>query len=75
MGWKINRSKPVSLDYTNPQIGYLGNSVTGTAYWVRLDDVRNEAGLKHWLEHLNEKVWFDAHDFLRVRNQALNAGL
>ena len=73
--WKINRSKPVSLDYTNPQFGYVGNSVTGTAYWVRLDDVRTEAGLKHWLEHLSEKVWFGSHEFLEARNKALEAGL
>ncbi len=75
MSWKINRSKPASLEYTNHQFSYVGNSLTGTTYWVRLDDVRNEAGLKHWLEHLSEKIWFDAHDFLRVRNQALGAGL
>jgi hypothetical protein len=75
MGWKINCSKPVSLDYTNPRLGYVRNSVTGTAYWVRLDDVRNETGLNHWLEHLSEKDWFDASDFLGVREKALASGL
>jgi hypothetical protein len=75
MGWKISRSKPASLDYTNPQIGYRGDSVTGTAYWVLVDDVRNDAGLKHWLGHLSEKPWFDSRDFLMVRSQALEAGL
>lgn len=73
--WKINRRKPVSLDYTNPQFGYLGNSSTGTAYWVLLDDIRTDAGLEHWLRHLSEKVWFDLEEFLAVRDQALQAKL
>ena len=75
MAWQINRSKPVSLDYTNPYFGYRGNSVTGTAYWVRLDDIRDEVGLKHWIDHLRVKVWFDPNEFLEVRNQALSKGL
>jgi hypothetical protein len=75
VGWRVNRSKPVSLDYVNPYWGYRGNSVTGTAYWVRLDDVRDEAGLQHWLKHLSEKVWFSARDFEMVRDQALKAGM
>ena len=75
MGWKINRSKPISLDYTNNQFGYFGDSVTGTAYWLLLDDVRTEAGLEHWLRHLGEKVWFDRNDFLKVRSKAIEAGL
>lgn len=70
-GWKINRRNPVSLDYTNPRFGYHGNSVTGTAYWIRLEAVRSESGLQHWLQHLREKVWFDEADFLSVRAKAL----
>jgi hypothetical protein len=73
--WKINRSKPVSLDYTNSRFGYRGNSVTGTAYWVRLDDVRSEAGLTAKLRHLNGKTWFESSEFLEARAKALLAGL
>jgi hypothetical protein len=74
MTWKVNRSKPVSLDYTDGR-GYQGDSLTGTAYWVRLSAVRDEAGLNDWLGHLSGKSWFDAYDFLSVRQQALRAGL
>ena len=70
-GWKINRSKPVSLDYTNPKFGYYKEN----PYWVRLDDVRSEAGLNHWLKHLSEKVWFDPIEFLEVRDLVLSVGL
>jgi hypothetical protein len=74
MSWKINRSKPTSLDYTNPEFGYLGDADTGTAYWIYLDDVRDEDGLNDWLKHLSEKVWFDPKEFITVRNQALREG-
>ena len=75
MGWKLNRSKPVSLDYTNSDFGYRGNSVTGTAYYVILDDVRTELGLSNKLQHLKEKVWFDVSEFLEAREKALSVGL
>jgi hypothetical protein len=70
-GWKINKSKPVSLDYVNPMFGYIGNSVTGTAYYVLLDEIRCDSGLQHWLEHLREKAWFDESGFMIARKRAL----
>jgi hypothetical protein len=73
VGWKINKSKPVSLDYVNPRFGYRGNSVTGSAYWIKLDDVRSKEELERKLKHLSGKVWFNSSDFLAVRTLALSA--
>lgn len=71
VGWKLSSSKPYSLDYVNPALGYQGDSVTGTAYWIYLDEVRDVAGLQHRLTQLFKTNWFDAIDFLSVREQAL----
>jgi hypothetical protein len=75
VGWRVSSSKPYSLDYINPALGYQGDSVTGTAFWIYLDEVRSVAGLQGWLNQLIQKkdCWFDPVDFLTVRNHAVES--
>lgn len=71
VGWKVNWKKPASLDYVNPEHGYRGDSLTGSAYWVPLDELRSKEGLNDWIKHLSIKVWFNQTDFLTTLDEAL----
>ena len=68
--WTVNRGEPASLDYTNPNFGYHGNSETGSAYYVLLDEIATTKGLLHKIEHLSDKVWFNPRDFLIAVGEA-----
>lgn len=71
--WTVNREPgyPVSLDYTNPEMRYRGDSITGNAFWIHLDQLKTTTGLLHWMEYLSEKRWFNPHDFLMAVGEAL----
>jgi len=70
--WTVNRKEPASLDYTNPNFGYCGDSETGSAYYVLLDEIATTRGLLHKIEHLSGKVWFDPHEFIEAVGEAFN---
>lgn len=70
--WTVNRSEPASLDYTNPKFGYYGNSETGSAYYVLLDEIATTKGLLHKIEHLSGKVWFNPLDFIKAAGEAFH---
>ena|SRR5580704_12088277 len=70
--WVVNTDKPASLDYINPAFGYHGDSSTGSAYYVLLEDIATARGLLHKIEHLSGKVWFDPDDFIQAAAEALD---
>lgn len=70
--WTVNLSEPPSLDYTNPRLGYRGDSLTGCAYFVLLEHIKTTKGLLHTIEHLSGKAWFDPNEFLIAVGEALD---
>jgi hypothetical protein len=51
--WRLDTEGEPSLDFADGEFYSKGDP-----YWIRVSELKTDAGLLKWLKHLSEKVWF-----------------
>ena len=68
--WRFDaRYGQPSIDYVGP-VGLYHGYTQANPYWIRLSALKTEAGLGHWISHLETKDWWyegtNGADFVRA---------